>query len=72
MYPTKFSLSYTQKLTGELANLVRRTWELLKQKKIELKHKNRWANKSSKWSRVMRSVRQTDRNRLSTWRIKFS
>jgi len=30
------------------------------EKKIELKHKNRWASKSSKRSRAMRSVRQTE------------
>jgi len=29
---------------------------ILKQKEIELKHKNRWASKSSKWSRAVRSV----------------
>jgi len=32
--------------------------ECLKQKENELKHENRWANKSGERSRAMRSVRQ--------------
>jgi len=34
--------------------------EITKTEKIVLKHKNRWANKSGKQSRAMRSVRQTE------------